>query len=1068
MKESLERRHIHKRIAIFMAFIMLFTMLPMHTLQVYAKSNEAKILIWSTYILQTEIKKLYAPGLKDFISKDEVAGYAGVDSISVDLKVGTQDNPQHFMGTEDLSQYGLIIVLMPYESLTDTDVSALKNYVNAGGRVVLQGERDGFARYENKVLLDFAKQLGVTVQITINDDDMGNAIINKDSDIMGGKDLVGNELEYRAIGEITYSGDAQVIATTVNKKYPFIVDFPVQKGRITVMSDINWWHRRSNMLHTPAQLQSAQELWGKFLSNSAKNMEDVENGINPNVKHEHHYNYISQGNKILAYCDETQGASECEYYGRSNAIAVTLLANDAIYSGEAYSGITLEGIDTYNAITKSNLEKSQVSFYQVETERTTTGGIKLESAPKEKGHYYAEITSNGAKAVAAFSIKGLAHGITVENGWAEMADSKAEEDTIVTIKANPAPEGKVFDKWTSKDVTFADANSAETTFNMPDKDVTVTANYIDKQLIELKIENKPNKLSYYTGESFEQAGMIVKAYYNDGTIKDVTAQCSYSPKGGLTKANQEITVSYTEAEVTKVAVQSISVTDRPILTATLHFDSQGGSHVQDMEVPIKETVKMPITTRSAYKFEGWYTEPQGKGTLYTDSTSITTSTCLYAKWCKEIKETSPSTSSSSSSHSTQNTTAQNSSIVIIDKKRYNIGNQKVSGEETIFTVDQFEFTAKIKEAPSGSEVIMPITATTNIVKAQLNLQNVKDMADKFILLKIENQKAVYTVPTSAIDVAKVSKALGQDSLKDIQVEMIFEKTTQETIDQLEKHIKDQYTMINVPMTFEIQAMVNGKAIKLDTFNTYVARNTEVTAKEAEGITTAVIIGKDGRMYHIPTNVYQEDNKYFVQVNSLVGENYILIENKVNYSDAAGKWYEEVANELGSRMITKCLEEGNAIQGDKAITRAEFAALLVNALGLPQAPEGADCFKDVAKSSSYLGEIGAAYQYEIIKGVSKDQFAPNKTITREEAMAMMQRAAKVAQLKGEKGQLEAFEDYSKVSEWAKDAVAFNIGSDLIIGSNNKLRPQSTITRAESMTVVLRMLQKADLIDIRVEV
>ena len=562
--------------------------------------------------------------------------------------------------------------------------------------------------------------------------------------------------------------------------------------------------------------------------------------------------------------------------------------------------------------------------------------------------------------------------------------------------------------------------------------------------------------------------MVVKAYYNDGTIKDVTAQCSYSPKGGLTKANQEITVSYTEAEVTKVAVQSISVTDRPILTATLHFDSQGGSHVQDMEVPIKETVKMPITTRSAYKFEGWYTEPQGKGTLYTDSTSITTSTCLYAKWCKEIKETSPSTSSSSSSHSTQNTTAQNSSIVIIDKKRYNIGNQKVSGEETIFTVDQFEFTAKIKEAPSGSEVIMPITATTNIVKAQLNLQNVKDMADKFILLKIENQKAVYTVPTSAIDVAKVSKALGQDSLKDIQVEMIFEKTTQETIDQLEKHIKDQYTMINVPMTFEIQAMVNGKAIKLDTFNTYVARNTEVTAKEAEGITTAVIIGKDGRMYHIPTNVYQEDNKYFVQVNSLVGENYILIENKVNYSDAAGKWYEEVANELGSRMITKCLEEGNAIQGDKAITRAEFAALLVNALGLPQAPEGADCFKDVAKSSSYLGEIGAAYQYKIIKGISEDQFAPNKTITREEAMAMMQRAAKVAQLKGEKGQLEAFEDYSKVSEWAKDAVAFNIGSDLIIGSNNKLRPQSTITRAESMTVVLRMLQKADLIDIRVEV
>lgn len=302
--------------------------------------------------------------------------------------------------------------MLPYESLTDTDVSVLKNYLNAGGRIVLQGERDVFARYENKVLSDFAGQLGVTFQITINDDDQDNAIINKDSDIMGGQDLVGNELEYRAIGEITYSGDAQVIATSVDKKYPFIVDFPVQKGRITVMSDVDWWHRRGSMLHTPAQLQSAQELWGKFLSNSIKNMQAVKNGINPN--HEHHFNYISQGNKILAYCDETWGASGCEYNGISNAVAVTF-------------------------------------------------------------------TSNGAQAVAAFSIERLAHSITIQNGTTEIADSKAEEDTIVTIKADPAPAGKVFDKWVveSGNITLADANSATTTFTMPDSAVSVKATYTD-------------------------------------------------------------------------------------------------------------------------------------------------------------------------------------------------------------------------------------------------------------------------------------------------------------------------------------------------------------------------------------------------------------------------------------------------------------------------------------------------------------------------------------------------------------------------------------------------------------
>ena len=48
----------------------------------------------------------------------------------------------------------------------------------------------------------------------------------------------------------------------------------------------------------------------------------------------------------------------------------------------------------------------------------------------------------------------------------------------VSITANAAPAGQQFDKWTtSGGVTFADATAAGTTFNMPAKDVTVTATY---------------------------------------------------------------------------------------------------------------------------------------------------------------------------------------------------------------------------------------------------------------------------------------------------------------------------------------------------------------------------------------------------------------------------------------------------------------------------------------------------------------------------------------------------------------------------------------------------------------
>jgi hypothetical protein len=53
------------------------------------------------------------------------------------------------------------------------------------------------------------------------------------------------------------------------------------------------------------------------------------------------------------------------------------------------------------------------------------------------------------------------------------------ENATVTITANAAANGQVFDKWTSDDVTFADPNSATTSFAMPAKSVTVTATYKD-------------------------------------------------------------------------------------------------------------------------------------------------------------------------------------------------------------------------------------------------------------------------------------------------------------------------------------------------------------------------------------------------------------------------------------------------------------------------------------------------------------------------------------------------------------------------------------------------------------
>ena len=92
------------------------------------------------------------------------------------------------------------------------------------------------------------------------------------------------------------------------------------------------------------------------------------------------------------------------------------------------------------------------------------------------------VTMNENKTVVV-TYKAIEYNITVTDGKATIGAgseiSKAAEGTTVTLTANAAPSGKVFDKWevVSGGITLADVNSATTTFTMPAEAVSVKATY---------------------------------------------------------------------------------------------------------------------------------------------------------------------------------------------------------------------------------------------------------------------------------------------------------------------------------------------------------------------------------------------------------------------------------------------------------------------------------------------------------------------------------------------------------------------------------------------------------------
>jgi hypothetical protein len=183
-----------------------------------------------------------------------------------------------------------------------------------------------------------------------------------------------------------------------------------------------------------------------------------------------------------------------------------------------------------------------------------------------------------------------------------------------------------------------------------------------------------------------------------------------------------------------------------------------------------------------------------------------------------------------------------------------------------------------------------------------------------------------------------------------------------------------------------------------------------------------------------------------------------------FSDIKNHTNQKAIEELAARAIINGMSD-NIFAPDASMTRAEFATIMVRGLGL-EAKEVA-VFNDVKKGAWYSGYIGTAYSYGIVKGTSATTFSPNSTITREEAAAMVVRAAVLCGLDTEltDNQISAvlgdFKDSAKVSDWAKKYLAYCYNSGILEKAEN-IQPQKAILRCEIAQILYNMLNLADLI------
>ena len=135
------------------------------------------------------------------------------------------------------------------------------------------------------------------------------------------------------------------------------------------------------------------------------------------------------------------------------------------------------------------------------------------------------------------------YGIVIVDGTKDKEVAKAGE--TVTITANPAPSGKVFDKWTCETagvtIEFASATSSPTTFEMPASEITIQAhfrNIDDAPSVEIKVEGGTGAGTYTQGESAtvtaeDKEGKVFKGWKDE--------------RGKIVSTNKSYTFTVTEA-----------------------------------------------------------------------------------------------------------------------------------------------------------------------------------------------------------------------------------------------------------------------------------------------------------------------------------------------------------------------------------------------------------------------------------------------------------------------------------------------------------------------------------------
>lgn len=165
---------------------------------------------------------------------------------------------------------------------------------------------------------------------------------------------------------------------------------------------------------------------------------------------------------------------------------------------------------------------------------------------------------------------------------------------------------------------------------------------------------------------------------------------------------------------------------------------------------------------------------------------------------------------------------------------------------------------------------------------------------------------------------------------------------------------------------------------------------------------------------------------------------------------ADAWYYSAIEYVHSNgLMTGTSDDPMLFSPDMPLTRGMLTAILYRQAGSPEADTNS--FSDVPAGQYYAAAVSWAAKAGIVTGTGDNQFKPEDAITREELAVILYRYSGSPAVTDK---FAGFHDADRISDWAKQAVAWALEQGVMTGDGEMLLPGASATRAETAAMLQR--------------